>query len=141
MKRSPLLLSVVCCPPGISVDSVHSLVRGFSEQCSHLEKKEEVSIMAWFVSILARLALLFVWLFTPLVNRAFHGGWILPLLGIIFLPITTLVYVLVYYISGSVTGWGWLWVVLAVLLDLGAHSYNATSAARARSRRASSSQG
>ena|SRR2546423_6403124 len=88
--------------------------------------------MAWFVSLLARLALLFVWISTPLVNRAFHGGWILPLLGIIFLPITTLVYVLVYYISGSVTGWGWLWVALALLLDLGAHSYNARSAVRAR---------
>jgi hypothetical protein len=92
--------------------------------------------MAWFVSILARLALLFVWLLTPLVNRAFHGGWILPLLGIICLPITTLAYVLVYYISGSVTGWGWLWVVLALLLDLGASSFPARRAARARSRRA-----
>ena len=92
--------------------------------------------MAWFVSILARLALLFIWFLTPLVDRAFHGGWLLPLLGIIFLPLTTLVYVLVYYISGGVTGWGWLWVVLALLLDLGAHSYNASSAARARSRRA-----
>ena len=97
--------------------------------------------MSWFLSILARLALLFVWILTPLVNRAFHGGWILPLLGILLLPITTLVYVLVYYISGSVTGWGWLWIVLALLLDLGANSYNATSAARARSRRAGSSQG
>jgi hypothetical protein len=91
--------------------------------------------MAWFVSLLARLALLLVWVLTPLVNRAFHGGWVLPLLGILILPITTLVYVLVYFISGSVTGWGWLWVVLAFLLDLGAHSYNASSAARARSRR------
>ncbi len=43
-----------------------------------------------------RLALLFVWLFTPLVNRAFSGGILLPLLGIIFLPFTTLIYVLVY---------------------------------------------
>src|SRR6266700_7094649 len=92
--------------------------------------------MSWLVALFARLALLAVWLSTPLVNRAFHGGWILPLLGIIFLPITTLVYVLVYYISGSVTGWGWLWVALALLLDLGAHSYNARSAVRARSGRA-----
>ncbi len=97
--------------------------------------------MSWLVALFARLALLVVWLSTPLVQRAFHGGWILPLLGIIFLPITTLAYVLVYYISGSVTGWGWLWVVLALLLDLGAHSFPARSAARARSRRAGSSQG
>jgi hypothetical protein len=94
--------------------------------------------MSWLVALFARLALLVVWLSTPLVNRAFHGGWLLPLLGIIFLPITTLAYVLVYYISGSVTGWGWLWVVLAFLLDLGAHSFPARSAARARSTRGDS---
>src|SRR6266699_3953762 len=94
--------------------------------------------MAWFVSLLARLALLFVWILTPLVNRAFHGGWILPLLGIILLPITTLVYVLVYYISGSVTGWGWLWVALAFLLDLAAHSAPARQAVQARSGRVGS---
>lgn len=97
--------------------------------------------MSWLVALFARLALLVVWLSTPLVQRAFHGGWILPLLGIIFLPITTLTYVLVYYISGSVTGWSWLLIVLALLLDLGANSYPARSAARARSRRANSSQG
>ena len=97
--------------------------------------------MSWLVAIFARLALLFVWILTPLVNRAFHGGWILPLLGILILPITTLAYVLVYYISGSVTGWGWLWVVLAFLLDLAAHSFPARNAARARSGRASSSKG
>jgi len=81
--------------------------------------------MSWFVALFARLALLVVWIVTPLVNRAFHGGWLLPLLGILFLPITTLAYVLVYDISGSVTGWGWLWVVLALLLDLGTHSSSA----------------
>jgi hypothetical protein len=89
--------------------------------------------MSWFVALFARLALLVVWLATPLVNRAFDGGWILPLLGILILPITTLAYVLVYYIAGSVTGWGWLWVVLAFLLDLAAHSFPARSTARARS--------
>ena len=94
--------------------------------------------MSWFVALFARLALLVVWVSTPLVNRAFHGGWVLPLLGILILPITTLAYVLVYAISGDVTGWGWLWVVLAFLLDLGAHSAPARQAAQARSRRVSS---
>ena len=92
--------------------------------------------MSWFVALFARLALLIVWLSTPLVHRAFQGGWVLPLLGILFLPITTLTYVLVYYISGSVTGWAWLWIALACLLDLAANSYPARSATRARSTRA-----
>jgi hypothetical protein len=99
-------------------------------------QEEEVSIMSIFTIIIlffARLALLVVWIVTPLVNRAFHGGWLLPLLGILFLPLTTLVYVLVYSLSGSgVTGWGWLWVVLAFLLDLGVYSSPARRAARAR---------
>lgn len=89
--------------------------------------------MSWLIALLSRIALLVVWLTTPLVNRAFHGGWILPLLGILFLPITTLTYVLVYRISGSVAGWGCLWVVLAFLLDMAANSYPARSATRARS--------
>ncbi len=88
--------------------------------------------MSWLVGLFARVALFVVWLTTPLVHSAFHGGWILPLLGLLILPITTLTYVLVYYISGSVTGWGWLWVALAVLVDLAANSYPARSAARAR---------
>ncbi len=89
--------------------------------------------MSWLLALFSRIALLWVWIGTPLVGRAFHGGWLLPLLGIILLPITTLVYVLVYALSGNgVTGWGWLWVVLAVLLDLGAHSYPARNALQAR---------
>jgi hypothetical protein len=92
--------------------------------------------MSWLIALFSRVALLVVWLTTALVNHAFHGGWILPLLGILFLPITTLTYVLVYYISGSVTGWGWLWVALAILVDLAANSYPARQAARARSTRA-----
>jgi hypothetical protein len=92
--------------------------------------------MSWLFALFARLALLVVWLSTPLVQRAFQGGWILPLLGLLLLPITTLTYVLVYYIAGGVTGWGWLWIVLAFLLDLVANSYPARSATRARNTRA-----
>jgi hypothetical protein len=72
-----------------------------------------------------RLALLFVWLFTSLVTRAFHGAFLLPLLGIIFLPFTTLMYVLAYVPPFGVVGLGWLWIVLGFLLDLGAYSGSA----------------
>lgn len=89
--------------------------------------------MSWLLALFSRVALLVVWLTTPLVSRAFHGGWILPLLGILLLPITTLTYVLVSYVYGSVTGWGWLLIALAVLIDLAANSYPARSATRARS--------
>ena len=32
-----------------------------------------------------RLAFLFAWIFTPRVTEAFSGGWVLPLLGFLFL--------------------------------------------------------
>ncbi len=83
--------------------------------------------MGCLVALLARLALLSVWIWTPLVNRAFDGGWLLPLLGVIFLPCTALAYVLVYVPGTGVTGWSWLWVALGVLLDLGTHGSGAHS--------------
>lgn len=66
-----------------------------------------------------RVALSFMWIFTNLVDRAF-GGFILPLVGLIFLPYTTLFYVLAWApgAGGGVSGWGWFFVGLGVLLDL-----------------------
>jgi len=43
-----------------------------------------------------------------------------PILGIIVLPWTTLMYVLVY--PGGVTGLDWLWMILAVLADVATYS-------------------
>jgi hypothetical protein len=75
-----------------------------------------------------RIALLLVWIFTPYVTRAFHGGFIWPFLGIIFLPFTTLIYSLVYVPGIGVHGVRWLWVVLGVLLDIFWHSGGARRA-------------
>lgn len=77
--------------------------------------------MGCLISVFSRLALLYFWLATPLVNRAFQGNILLPLLGILFLPLTALAYVLVYVPGSGVTGWSWLWVALAFLIDLGSH--------------------
>lgn len=94
--------------------------------------------MSWLFALFARLALLVVWLSTALVQNAFQGNWLLPLLGILFLPITTLTYVIVYALAGGVTGWNWLWIVLAFLLDMAANSFPARSATRARNTRVGS---
>ncbi len=72
-----------------------------------------------------RLALLAVWVFTPLVTRAFHGAFLLPLLGIIFLPFTTLFYVFAYIPGIGLTGWGWFWVIIGFLIDISAYSSSA----------------
>jgi len=52
-------------------------------------------LFALFAAAFPRLALLIVWLFTPLVNRAFDT-FIIPLLGIVFLPFTTLLCLLIH---------------------------------------------
>lgn len=67
-----------------------------------------------------RVALLFVWVFTPLVERAF-STFVGPLLGLAFLPFTTLVYVLLF----PVIGWGWLWVGLGLLADISTYAGSA----------------
>jgi hypothetical protein len=86
-------------------------------------------LFAIFAAAFPRLALLFVWLFSSpnLVMRAFHDILIWPILGIIFLPFTTLIYVLVYNPAVGLTGWGWFLVVLGFLIDIGAFSGSAYS--------------
>ncbi len=76
----------------------------------------------WLLGLLARVAVVVIWVTTPLVTRAFHGGWIVPLLGVFFLPVTALTYTVVSALAGSVTGLGWLWVAGALLLDLASHA-------------------
>lgn len=91
--------------------------------------------MGWLVTALARLALLFVWILTPLVGRTFHGalwGWLLPLLGLLIFPFTTLTYIVVNALAGGVTGWAWAWVVGAVFADLVSHSAPAAASRRRR---------
>lgn len=83
--------------------------------------------MGCLLALLARVGLLVVWLQTPLVKIGFHDGWILPVLGIIFLPVTTLSYVVVYALGNGVTGAAWLWVVLGFLFDVGMHSSGVSS--------------
>ena len=70
-------------------------------------------LFAIFAGAFPRLATLFIWLARPqLFAAAFGGAWIWPLLGILFLPFTTLMYVLLYTpASGSPRGigCGWCW--------------------------------
>ena len=73
-----------------------------------------------------RIALIFTWLFTNLVDRAFNGIAV-PLIGLIFLPWTTFLYVLVYNPVEGVSFLGWIVVVLGLLTDLGSYRYGAKS--------------
>jgi hypothetical protein len=76
-----------------------------------------------------RLALLIVWIFTPYVTRAFSTFW-WPLLGLILLPYTTLMYALAYLPGFGVYGVRWFWVILGVLLDIASYSSGGVSKSR-----------
>ena len=64
-----------------------------------------------------RVVLVFMWIVGPRVNAAFDT-FIVPLLGLIFLPYTTIMYVLVWSPGIGLAGWDWMWVLLGVGLDI-----------------------
>ena len=69
-----------------------------------------------------RLGVVGLWLLTDWVERAFSGGWILPLLGIIFLPWTTGLYVLGFVIGDAAAPWGILGAIIGLFLDIALHA-------------------
>jgi hypothetical protein len=79
-------------------------------------------LFALVAALSPRLGLILLWIFTPWVDRAF-STWVWPLLGLILLPLTTLVYVLLWNTGGrGVHGWEWALVVISFVVDLGAHA-------------------
>jgi hypothetical protein len=67
-----------------------------------------------------RVALAYVWIFTTLVDRA-YDNFIVPALGFVFLPWTTLVYALAYN-GHDVSALGWFFVALGLLADVSSHA-------------------
>jgi len=68
-----------------------------------------------------RAAILVWWLINPVRWQLTFDTWIWPLLGFIFLPWTTLMYVLVALPNGIV-GFDWILLALAVLADIGMYA-------------------
>jgi hypothetical protein len=79
-------------------------------------------ILNWMVFLafgfFARLWLVGLWIFSDLLGDAFEG-WVIPVLGFVLLPWTTLTYAFMWTISSDrVAGWEWAVVVIALLFDL-----------------------
>jgi hypothetical protein len=69
----------------------------------------------------ARIAGIFWWAINPdRWDRAFNGEWIWPVLGIIFLPWTTIFWVLVAP-TGNPTGVDWIVIAFGVFIDLASY--------------------
>lgn len=76
-------------------------------------------LFAIFGGFFPRLAVLILWLARPAYfSAAFGGNWLWPILGIIFLPFTTLLYVVLWSPDVGLIGLDWLWLAIAFVLDL-----------------------
>ncbi len=76
-------------------------------------------LLALMAAFAPRLVFLIIWIARPTYVNAVYDTWILPLLGLIFLPFTTLMWTLLGAPPLGVHGWDWLWIGIAVALDLG----------------------
>lgn len=68
-----------------------------------------------------RALIIFWWLVDPARwNVVFSGGFLLPALGFVFLPWTTIMYVL-FWTVGGLDFLGWIFIALAFVLDIGTY--------------------
>jgi hypothetical protein len=78
--------------------------------------------MPWLLLILLlafpRIALVLLFLFSNYLQRAYHG-LILPLVGLLFLPLTTLAYAWMANTGRPTTGVNLVILIIAVVIDLG----------------------
>ena len=65
-----------------------------------------------------RIVLFILWLFTNYLSRA-YDGFVLPLLGFLFLPATTLAYAIAQNELGGVNGLGIIVVLIGLAVDIG----------------------
>jgi len=69
--------------------------------------------------VFPRLGTLLIWLARPAYFSAAFGNSILwPILGIIFLPFTTLMYVFLWSPTIGLTSSDWFWLILAAAIDI-----------------------
>ena len=71
------------------------------------------------VLLFPRVVLVSMWFLSNYLQRAFHGGLALPVLGFIFLPLTTIVYAWELNTGMPTAGINLLWLLIAVIVDLG----------------------
>lgn len=74
-------------------------------------------ILILFVAF-PRIALLLLFFFSNYLERAYHG-LILPLLGFLFLPLTTLAYAWMMNTGQATTGFNLVILIVTVVVDLG----------------------
>ena len=76
-------------------------------------------LLLFAILLFPRIALVLMWFFSTYLQRAFHGELVLPVLGFIFLPVTTIVYAWELNSGMPTAGINLLWLLIAVIIDLG----------------------
>ena len=71
-----------------------------------------------FTAGFSRIILLMYWISRPVQWNAAFSTIIIPCLGFLFLPFTTLMYVWLVQGVGGIQGIDWLWLGLAVFCDI-----------------------
>jgi len=78
-------------------------------------------LLAFSAAVAPRLVLILAWIFSDRWVVVWQNNVLLPLLGIIFLPYTTVMYLLAWSPAvaggGNIEGWDWLWIILGLFLD------------------------
>jgi hypothetical protein len=74
-----------------------------------------LALLAFFTP---RIVLFILWIFTNYLSRA-YDGFLLPFLGFIFLPATTLAYAIAQNELGGVNGIGLIVVLIGFAVDVG----------------------
>jgi hypothetical protein len=75
-------------------------------------------LLAIIGALSPRALFVIIWIARPAYVDAVFDTFIFPLLGVIFLPFGTLMWVLLDAPPLGIHGWDVVWIILAVLLDL-----------------------
>ena len=73
-----------------------------------------------------RIMFLILWIARPVYVDAVFDTWIWPLLGLIFLPWTTVLYTVGYIAGGAAAPWGILGIFVGLFLDIALHARSVT---------------
>ena len=83
-------------------------------------------LFAILAGLFPRVAYAIFWIARPnQVAAAFNDVLFWPLLGLIFLPFTTLMYTILWSPGVGLSNADWVWVGIALLLDLSHYAYRA----------------
>jgi hypothetical protein len=87
-------------------------------------------LLLFVIALFPRVTLLLMWFLSTYLQRAFHGALLLPVLGFLFLPLTTIVYAWELNSGLPTAGINLVWLLIAVIVDLGGIGGGATRSRR-----------